>query len=65
MKEILVKPGDTLWDIAARETGNAQNLRRIYADNQKAIDKAQQVFGRRHLSGPDWIFPGAVLKVPA
>lgn len=60
---IVVKPGDTLWAIAKNELGDPQLWSTIYAKNQKTIMAQQQLRGRRHLRGPDWIYPGTVLEI--
>jgi chemotaxis signal transduction protein/LysM repeat protein len=48
--QYVVKEGDTLWDIAARFTGNAHNYPGVAADNG--------------IANPDLIFPGQVVKLP-
>jgi 5'-nucleotidase len=46
----VVKEGDTLWDIAARFTGDAHNYRGIAAHNG--------------ITNPDLISPGQVIRLP-
>ena len=46
----VVKKGDTLWDIAARFTGDAHNYRRLAATNG--------------IADPNLISPGQVIKLP-
>ncbi|HTO23086.1 MAG TPA: LysM domain-containing protein, partial [Spirochaetia bacterium] len=46
----VVKKGDTLWDIAARFTGNAHNYHILAADNG--------------IANPDVIEPGQEIKLP-
>jgi len=48
-----VRPGDTLWAIAARVYGDPHQFQRLFAANPRV------------LASPDHIFPGQVLRVPA
>jgi Tfp pilus assembly protein FimV len=48
--EYVVKEGDTLWDIAARFTGDAQNYRGLAATNG--------------IADPNLITPGQVIRLP-
>jgi nucleoid-associated protein YgaU len=45
-----VKQGDTLWDIAARFTGDPHNFRSLAAYNR--------------IVNPDLISPGQVIRLP-
>jgi nucleoid-associated protein YgaU len=64
--EITVQAGDTLGHIALRHLGDASRWRDIYSLNVEAITKEQQRFAaRRQMRGPDWIFPGLKLELPA
>lgn len=49
---VRVIPGDTLWDIAAREYGDPTIWRRIYEAN------------RGQIRDPDLIYPGQVFDIP-
>jgi nucleoid-associated protein YgaU len=49
----VVKPGDTLSEIAEREYGDAGQWRRIYDANRDTIED------------PDLIHPGDTLKLPS
>lgn len=60
---IIVKPGDTLWSIAKNLYGDPNCWRQLYFKNRKTIENSQNIQGRRHLRGPDWIYPGTVLIV--
>lgn len=51
-KEYIIKPGDTLWSIAKKLTGNGANWKTIY-------DKNKNVIG----SNPNLIFPGQKLVI--
>ena len=48
-----VKPGDNLWDIAKKLTGNGANWQKLYAANKALIGK-----------NPDLIQPGMQLVLP-
>lgn len=48
----VVKPGDTLWAIAAQVYGDPHQFQRLFAANPRV------------LASPDHIFPGQVLRVP-
>lgn len=60
MTTVTVKPGDTLSGIAERELGDASKWPMLYNLNEEAI-RREQTKGR---TGPDWIYPGTVLKLP-
>ncbi|MCA0328468.1 MAG: LysM peptidoglycan-binding domain-containing protein [Actinobacteria bacterium] len=55
-----VRHGDNLWDIAARHLGDGQRYREIYQLN---VGRPQP--DGRHLSDPDLIIPGWILRLPA
>lgn len=55
-----VQPGDTLWSIAARHLGAGDLWPRLWEANRASIEARQSW----RYKGPDWIFPGTVLKVP-
>lgn len=63
MKQYVVKAGDTLWAISNNEYGTPNRWSEIYHRNLKIITQQQQKLGRRHLRGPDWIYPGTALIV--
>lgn len=65
MRTVEVKSGDTLWSLAKEHLGDPYKWTRLYAVNELTILKAQRVRGRQKFIGPDWIFPGTVLVVPA
>lgn len=48
-----VRPGDTLWAIAAQVYGDPHQFQRLFAANPRV------------LASPDHIFPGQVLRVPS
>ena len=49
---LTVEAGDTLWELADQEYGDADRWRRLYAAN------------RDQIADPDVIYPGQVLEVP-
>ena len=63
--EITVQPGDTLSHIAHRYLGDATRWPQVYRDNAERIAAAQRMPARSAMRGPDWIFPGLVLRLPA
>lgn len=62
MKHTVVA-GETLWSIAEKYLGDPFKWPLLYRLNHQTIIKAQQLPGRRKFRGPDWIYPGTVLKV--
>lgn len=58
-----VQPGDTLWSIAKHYYGSPKCWIWLYQDNYDMIRKVQQQPGRRHLVGPDWIYPKMLLDL--
>jgi nucleoid-associated protein YgaU len=52
-KTYVVRPGDTLWDIAKRIYGDPYQYKRLFEANHRV------------LASPEHIFPGQVLRVPA
>ena len=52
-KTYVVRPGDTLWDIAKRIYGDPYQYKRLFEANPRV------------LASPEHIFPGQVLRVPA
>ena len=52
-KTYVVRPGDTLWDIAQRLYGDPYQYKRLFEANPRV------------LAAPEHIFPGQVLRVPA
>lgn len=66
MNQITVQKGDTLWSLAATHLGDPTKWPRLYDINRKAIEAEQLRFplARAGKTGPDWIFPGSVLRVP-
>ena len=53
-RQVVVRPGDTLWQIAARHLGDPQRWPEIYALNDAAIG-----------ADPDLIHPATRLRLPA
>lgn len=53
-REVVVHPGDTLWEIAARQLGDPHRWPEIYALNDAAIG-----------ADPDLIHPATRLRLPA
>jgi LysM repeat protein len=51
VRTVVVVKGDTLWDIAERELGDATRWPELWSENQDQIDN------------PDLIFPGQVLTI--
>lgn len=74
MREYVVKEGDTLGGVAAREMGAAHRWPKLFQVNREAILAEQkrrglpQTVGLRTRTtmelGPDWIFPGTILHIP-
>jgi len=64
MRTYTIKRGDTLSTIAEEQLGNAFLWRELYQLNREVILKAQREPARITMQGPDWIFPGTVLKLP-
>lgn len=65
MKTVVVKEGDTLWSIAARELGDGKRWPEIFTANEAEILRGQ--LGRINsilAEHPDLIFPGLHLNVP-
>jgi len=65
--KITVKAGDTLWSLAAKHLNDPLLWKRLWKENWYVITKAQQCTSRqmKNMNGPDWIFPGTVLKIPS
>lgn len=59
-----VKSGDTLWKIAASETGDGAGWRKIYEKNKSTIETAAKKHGRKNSDGGHWIYPGTKLVIP-
>lgn len=66
-----VKSGDTLSGIALQVLGNARRWPDLYRANRDAIESESERRSyafprwRRHCyTGPDWIYPGTVLRIP-
>lgn len=56
-----IKPGDTLWDLAATHLGDPNEWPRIYAfNNLKQVLNA----GARRIVNPDLIYAGSKLHLP-
>lgn len=65
MRTVTVQQGDTLSAIALREYGDASKWPRLWQANETTIRSTQKDGAKaRNMTGPDWIFPGTVLKVP-
>lgn len=64
LREVIVRPGDTLSGIALRELRDAGAWPLLFRINQVAISAAQAMPARRCMRGADWIFPGTRLLVP-
>jgi nucleoid-associated protein YgaU len=64
---VTVRKGDTLSSLALRYLGSTDRWPEIYHRNASAIAAAQRGEARtaRGMTGPDWIFPGTVLRMPA
>ena len=62
-----VKQGDTLWSIAQSLLGDGLRWRELWKLNHERIDREQLRYpeARRCMRGPDWIFPGTELVLPA
>lgn len=64
IREYTVAEGDTLGLIAQREMGNEQLWPKLFEMNQGIIAAEQS---RRlcdpDMRGPNWIFPGTVLRI--
>lgn len=67
-----IRGGDTLSHIAQRHLGDGGLWPAIYnhADNAQRIEVRQRQCGERTrrefgLYGPNWIFPGTVIELPA
>lgn len=57
-----VKPGDTLWDLAAKYYGDAWEWQRLFDANVTELLEVQVLKGHKGLS--DRIYPGMRLLVP-
>ncbi len=66
MKQITVKPGDSLWSLAKEHLGNPYLWPKLYEINERVITRSQRFKARRdrNMRGPDWIFDGTVLNIP-
>lgn len=60
IREVNVQPGDTLYSIAQRHTGNGNRWRDIFILN--AAEFIQRG-GSSEKVGPDYLWPGMTLKV--
>lgn len=65
--QVTVQKGDTLWGIAEKHLGDGNKWERIYAINRATIHAEQNKYpeARRKMQGPNWIFPGTKLDLPA
>ena len=66
---VIVKPGDTLWKIAAKHTGSGSNWSEIYNLNKKLIEMTATAYWKaagisRNSQNGHWIFPGTKLILP-
>ena len=63
--QITVQQGDTLWSLAARHLGDPLKWRVLWEANRDVIEREQRRYpeARAGMDGPDWIFPGTVIRI--
>lgn len=60
----IIQSGDTLWNIAKQEYGNALDWKQVYEANKDTIESVAKEHGKLSSSNGWWIFPGTEITLP-
>ena len=63
-KSYVIRSGDTLWNIAKQEYGDATDWKKIYEANKSTIESAAKDHGKTSSSNGHWIYPGTKIVLP-
>lgn len=63
-KAYTIQSGDTLWNIAKQEYGDATDWKNIYEANKSTIESAAKKYGKPSSSNGHWIYPGTQIVLP-
>lgn len=61
----IVAHGDTLWKIAEKYLGDGTRWPEIWELNKATIERERRIASFKNLSGPDLIYAGIQLRLPA